>query len=367
MAMHLEKNFSARRFLSAVFTAASLFIGAQLLSAQDQKPDNKTVPAPPTLVTPSDTTGIGSLCRTFKQSTLGRDMLGFAEQQGISIVYADADLRRKDQHAAYSDVNATVYLRRDMLEADQIIYLAHELRHAWQDKVLNYAEKNRAFLSPEQRWAFLRYIEADAFSFSAYFWACRIQEGVLMNTEGTTAAKTLEVAERLRKELDTADGLTLTEYLNTSLRQYLIALGEYDPAHATEVSLGNKYMAHRLSLLEMKKKSLGIEAIQEEVQVLAQKIEAAPPDSVFARYLRQFGSLSFDKNSGASALQDPSHTDRDILFTYVGSSKEDELFLLSVLNANKADSLIREKIRSLAVPQAKAPDFLQKKPGTYSN
>ncbi len=322
---------SAARFLTTAFAAVCL---AGPVAAQ--------VPAVP------DTAGVGALRQEFKKSVLGRDMLLFADDNKIAIVYADSALVSNGRFAEYSDIVSQVALRRSLTPDDQIIFLAHELRHAWQDKILQEAEKNREFLSPADRWALLRYIEADAFAFSAYFWACRLQEGITADKAGTVAGSTWAAAEKLRQEINSADGLTLKEYLNQALVCFMTGMKEYDGLHMAEVQQGNRYLEHRLSMFESAKQALGPDNFQQNLQDLQQRLDASPDTGGMAAYLRQFGGLTLDPQQ-PTALQLPSVSDKDVLYVYPQQGHSSDL-ARAFGQADKVDALIRERIRQQMTP-----------------
>ncbi|TAL37289.1 MAG: hypothetical protein EPN97_05530 [Alphaproteobacteria bacterium] len=169
----------ARRRLRALTVAAALTFGAaQAASAQTQQ----IKPAPSTAiavtVTPHKSPGyafserrLNVIKAKIQKTALGREMLQFADDQGIRIemsnsrVMDDAPGDGFMVKGAYS--SSSILLNGEEKKDDELVLtLVHELRHAWHDLALRQGDLR---LDPLHRLIRDRILEADVFAFEAHF------------------------------------------------------------------------------------------------------------------------------------------------------------------------------------------------------
>lgn len=247
------------------------------------------------------TEDIRPLFAEFAKVSLGREMLEMAERSGVTISY-DASLTGTGTAGSYNFNNKTVRMdpARDMTE--QVMYLAHELRHAWQDAALNFGEMERRMLTPSQQWTLRRFLEADAFSFSAYFMAVRMKE---LPNEALPADNNREIpaARLLHDEFSSDDGLTASEYRQHSLDRMFTTLGAYNQNHSRLAMMSNDELHNHISDVM---KSISLDNLAEgqpSANRLRERMETTPSQEAFEEYLRRFGGLSLSPTQ-PTALQD---------------------------------------------------------------
>lgn len=247
---------------------------------------------------------VAALKAEFNKTAEGRKLLDFARENDITFV-VDSTLADRGNLAEYSPGHSQVRLKPGLEGEELAIYGAHELRHGWQDKKLGYADKEtETYLSPQQRWALRRYLEADAAAFSAWFAADRMKHLDLSGADYRSAQKEHEVAKSLRAEFDTADGLTQDEYRTLALEVFLADISGYNPRH---LSLAFDYTSDFgklvIGALTAQEKE-GPEAARLLLDPILEKLGKTPDAATFEAYLRQMGGTSFNLEDKTSLQSD---------------------------------------------------------------
>lgn len=111
------------------------------------------------------------------ETKLGRDLLEMANGHGVTIRFMTADelKENKDDEAkrtivgGYTNHDKTIRIDPHDSNNGLVMTLVHELRHAWQDKHVNYAALERALIHPEKQMILERFLEADAYAFESHF------------------------------------------------------------------------------------------------------------------------------------------------------------------------------------------------------
>lgn len=246
-------------------------------------------------------TDISQLRAEFSRTSLGRDMLAMAAAHNIAIEYDNA-LIESTAAGTYTASQKKVRMDPSQPMAEQVMYLAHELRHAWQDIVLGYGEMENRPLTPQQQWTLRRYLEADAFAFSAYFMAERMTE--LPDAPLPGGTREMDSAKKLFAEFESDDGLTHDEYRRFALERMFTFLDSYDEKHLElAVSANNpldidiKYTQDMLRLGDLR-------TAYNTARELDNRLRQTPSGEAFAEYLRRFGGMSLEPDA-QTALQAP--------------------------------------------------------------
>ncbi|MDI1227330.1 MAG: hypothetical protein PSY14_06580 [bacterium] len=314
------KRLSSIFNLKSMVFAAGLAVGGvqamamppSAIAANDDTA--KTRPAPASVMAPNYTSqlkppdphgpALKLLKDEFGRTPLGHALLLYAEAQHITIKF-DAAIAVTNNYAQYVPENSTITVRPDLALEEQVMYLAHELRHAWQDKTLDYSGLNAKRLTPVQRFSLQRYVEADAHAFASFFWADRMQR-LGVDPAAVHAGYELTLAHQLRAKMDGAGDVRPADYRDIALLPYFDHLENYNARHVAMAARATDTFRAE------------VRAAQEEGQSssfnrLAADIAAAPDDASFAAWLRKLGStlLAVD---GLTALS--GETDAALLGDY---------------------------------------------------
>lgn len=310
-AVQKKKVSGMRRAVSRLALSAALGIslatGAWLY---------QTTPSQSAIPTPA-VTNITELRQEFTRTAMGTELLEMADAHGITIEY-DPTLTERKRLAEYSAAHKKATVRPDLSADDQIVYLAHELRHAWQDIVIGYDEMEDRLLTPSQRWVLRRFIEADAAAYSAVFLAERMRDmGQTHMPADSGAYFEYTLARALLDEYTSPDGLTHTEYRTQILAEAFDNLASYDPQHlalATNGMLG-------LSRLVQQAKQHSDAGQFGHARIVLDHLDAllatTPTEAEFDTWLRQMGGTSLDTRQ-PTALQDPDVSPQKLFNTYAG-------------------------------------------------
>jgi len=235
----------------------------------------------------------------FSRTSLGRDMLAMADAHNITIEY-DSALIESTAAGTYNAGNKKVRMDPSQPMAEQVMYLAHELRHTWQDLVLGYGEMEGRMLTPQQQWTLRRYLEADAFAFSAYFMAERMAE--LPDAPLPRGSREMESARNLFAEFASDDGLTHDEYRRFALERMFTFLDSYDENHLRLATAVNTPIDNDIKFSQSLLGRGDLEAAYETMQGLQRNMQSTPSAEAFAQYLRRFGGMSLEPQA-QTALQ----------------------------------------------------------------
>ena len=300
--------------LSSIFNLKSLALlagltvgGAQAAgmtppaSSHDDGGANKR-PVPASIIAPHyntqvkpqdpDAPAMKLLKAEFGRTPLGRALLEFAEKHNIAIKF-DATIAATNNYAQYVPENSTVSVRPDLSLEEQVMYLAHELRHGWQDKTLGYAGINAKRLTPLQRFSLQRYVEADAHAFAAFFWADRMQR-LGVQPVADHAGYELALAHQLQQKMDGQGNVALSDYRDLALLPYFDHLENYNERHVgMSARAVDSFRADVKAALE--------EGLSSSFNRLAADIAAAPNDAGFTAWLRGLGGTDLSVNT-ATAL-----------------------------------------------------------------
>jgi len=244
---------------------------------------------------------ISQLRSEFSRTSLGRDMLALAAAHNISIQYDNA-LIESTAAGTYNAGNKQVRMDPSQPMPEQVMYLAHELRHAWQDMVLGYGEMENRLLTPQQQWTLRRYLEADAFAFSAYFMAERMME--LPDAPLPGGNREMVSARRLVAEFASEDGLTHDEYRRFALERMFTFLGNYDETHLRLATQKNQPLENDIKFAQDLMQRGDLQSAHQSMQSLARLMQGTPSAEAFSDYLRRLGGISLSPEAQTS-LQAP--------------------------------------------------------------
>lgn len=247
----------------------------------------------------SDPAALQPLRDEFAKTSLGRDMLAMAEYHKIAIVY-DTSLVGSGTAGTYNFGDKTVRMSPGENMASQVMFLAHELRHAWQDIALEYGEMERRLLTPTQQWTLRRYLEADAFAFSAYFMAERLEE--LPKADVPGGQREMAAARLLHAEFSSPDGLTNDEYRRHALDRMFQILGGYSENHLTLAGYANDEMRNRTGDAMQQIQRDELREAAGTLGNLQVRMNSTPSKEAFDEYLRRFGGFSLSPEA-PTALQ----------------------------------------------------------------
>lgn len=308
----------------------------------------------PKVVAPVELASKDKLYTEFTETKLGRDLLDFAKKNDIRIVY-DERLVAERSAGAYSFEEKTVSLQTGMTIDDQIITLAHELRHAWQHINIATTPRSVVLMTPEQRWTLARYSEADAFAFSTYFMIERIH-----NAETPIIAPKSEIeltiATALSDEAETDDGLTLSAYRRIAFEYFLTDLSissDYTETHLSWCENVAEHALMKIAKVKTELESKDLTAADKDLSDLIQNVTTKPASINFESILRQFGGVSANP-ADKTCLQDK----RISLYTltadypfryYQAEQKDDFMKKLRTSFKENADryTQIRKQLESL--------------------
>lgn len=302
-----ERSFFMKR-PSSIFNLKSLAVvagltvgGTQAMAADAPSGGDGGVnkrPVPASIIAPHyntqvkpqdpDAPALKLLKAEFGRTPMGRALLEFAEKKNIAIKF-DAAIAVTNNYAQYVPENSTITVRPDLSLEEQVMYLAHELRHGWQDKMLGYSELNAKRLTPLQRFSLQRYVEADAHAFAAFFWADRIQR-LGVQPVADHAGYELMLAHELQRKMDGAGNVALRDYRDFALLPYFDHLENYNDRHIAMA-------ARSVEGFRAEVKDAQEEGRSASFNRLAADIAAAPNDAGFTAWLRQLGGTGLSLNA----------------------------------------------------------------------
>lgn len=251
---------------------------------------------------PADAPEITAIKTEFAKTEMGIALLRFAKDQNITFVLTP-DLPHK---ALYTPGAGTVEIRPGQKLGALMMYTAHEIRHGWQDRVLGAIKMEEGVMTPWQRWTLRRYLEADAEAFASYFQADRLRNGIPLPPGSGEAMPASLLADRLRGEFWSKDGLTFGEYRKLALEPALERLHTYNKLHLD-------YLEERT--LDFGKQVLAAGNDKTKLAMLESQVQNAPDDAAFEAFLRHLGgiSLSLDRQT---SLQSTAVTSDMLLHDY---------------------------------------------------
>ncbi len=249
----------------------------------------------------SDPAALQPLRDEFAKTSLGRDMLAMAEHHNITIVY-DTKLRGTTTAGSYNFADKTVRMNPAEDMPSQIMFLAHELRHAWQDIALEYGEMEKRLLTPMQQWTLRRYLEADAYAFSAYFMAERLEE--LPQAAAPGGQREMAAARLLHAEFSSSDGLTNEEYRKHALDRMFHVLGGYSENHLSLAGHSNDELRNFTNDILQQMNRNEMRNAGHTLNNMQTRLNSTPSPQDFDAYLRRFGGTSLSPEA-PTALQRP--------------------------------------------------------------
>lgn len=309
-----EKPKRPRGFWSRVSRTALLFVLA--MTALNQ-PVFSDLPAPPPApavaqMTAGQVQTIAQLEADFGRTPLGRQLLDYVHARGITISY-EAD--QPTSYAAFQPDANRIIVRPDLSREEQVIYLAHEIRHSWQQHELHYTGMEARQLSPEQRFTLRRFLEADARAFSSFFTADRHERLGMNDVDFATAQRERQIVTLLRGEFNSANGLTPAEYRVLGLENSFGFLSGYNARHFDMVTGRLDRFGARIEAADDANGGNDYARIRENLLRLTRERNNAPSAHEFEVYLRHFGGTSFNV-AARTPLQDPAVTTHTLTYTY---------------------------------------------------
>lgn len=300
-----------RGFWSRVSRTALLFVLAMTALNQPVFSDLPAPPpAPPASVEQVQSTA--QLEADFGRTGLGRQLLDYVHAKGITIAY-EAD--QPTSYAAFVPDQNRIIVRPELSREEQVIYLAHEIRHSWQQHELQYAGMEARQLTPEQRFTLRRFLEADARAFSAYFTADRHERLGMNDVQFGTAQSERQMVTLLRAEFKSANGLTPAEYRVLGLENSFGFLSAYNARHLALVTTRLENFAQRIERADDANGGRDYLQIRENLLRLTRERNNAPSAHEFEVYLRHFGGTSFNVKAPTS-LNDAAVTLQTLTYTY---------------------------------------------------
>lgn len=297
------KNSFMRRLVRGTARAALLLAIAAPMTINETAPaisSDAVVTSPAAAAAPAAASvSIQPLRDAFIQTALGRDMMAMADYHKISIVYDDK-MAGTDTAGTYSFSDKTVRMNPSQDMPSQIMFLAHELRHAWQDIALEYTDMEKRLLTPVQQWTLRRYLEADAYAFSAYFMADRMKE--LPDAETPGGQREMAAARLIRDEFASDDGLTNDEYRKHALDRMFNVLDGYNDNHLRLARYStDELRSFAVDILQQITND-ELDAAGLALQSMKLRMNSTPSGDEFDAYLRRFGGTSLSPEA-QTALQ----------------------------------------------------------------
>ncbi len=299
------KTSRLRRFVSRIALATALGLGVVTggyMLTESLKPDPIETPA---------IDSIAELRTEFSRTNMGRQLLEVADRGGVTIVY-DPTLPERKAAAEYSAATKRASVRPDLSPDDQVLYLSHELRHAWQDLELGYGAMEDRLLTPKQQWVVRRFLEADAAAFSTVFLAERMQ--ALYHTEqpqGSGAYFEYTLAKALLREYRSGNGLTLAEYREQVLTSAFANLDSYDDKHLLLATIQIDGLSSRVRMAQFYVENDMFTEADISLRNLKEMISTTPGDDEFETWLRRMGGTSLHA-AAQTALQQQSVSRQDM-------------------------------------------------------
>lgn len=273
-------------------------------------------PAAPAATTEQVQPSTAELLADFGRTPLGRQLLDYVQAKGTTIRY-EANL--PTSYAAFVPDQNSILVRPDLSREEQVIYLAHEIRHSWQQHELHYGRMEARQLTPEQRFTLRRFVEADARAFSAYFTADRHERLGMNGVEFGTAQPERQMVTMLRGEFNSANGLTQAEYRVIALENSFGFLSAYNAKHLAMITTRLESFAQRIERAD--DASIGTNGARNYLRIgenllrLTRERNNAPSTHEFEVYLRHFGGTRFNVLAPTS-LNDPAVTLQTLTYTY---------------------------------------------------
>lgn len=299
-----KNSLLKRLWRGTAMTALVLGLSTSMV-IETAAPARSDIHADAAVVTESIRTDVSALRTEFGKTSLGRDMLALADRHNITIVYDDA-LSGTNTLGSYNAGSKTLRMNPTQTLAEQVMIMSHELRHAWQDVVLGYGEMENRLLTPQQQWTLRRYLESDAFAFSAYFMAERMLE--LPEAEKPDGLREMVAAHLLHGEFASEDGLTHEEYRRFALDRMFETLGSsYNETHLRLANEQNKPFEDDTKFAQQLMQRGDLDGALVTMRELQARMRTTPSAEDFDAYLRRFGGMSLDP-AEQTALQSPAAT-----------------------------------------------------------
>ena len=300
-----------RGFFSRVSRHAILLVLA-LTALNGPVRSDQPAPPPAPAATVQQVQTIAELEADFGRTPLGRQLLDYVHAKGITIMY---EANQPTSYAAFQPDQNRIIVRPDLSREEQAIYLAHEIRHSWQQHELHYGSMEARQLSPGQRFTLRRFLEADARAFSAYFTADRHERLGMSDVQFGTAQAERQMVTMLRAEFNSANGLTSAEYRVLGLENSFGFLSGYNPRHLSMVIERTESFGRRVEAADDANGGRDYLRIRENLLRLTRERNNAPSAHEFEVYLRHFGGTSFNVKA-PTPLHDPAVSLQTLTYTY---------------------------------------------------
>ncbi len=257
---------------------------------------------------------MSQLRRDFARSSVGRDLLDFADNNGILMRY-DKGWMSKKNNAEYDDRKNLVTIGSDLTRSEALIYLAHEIYHGWQEKYVGYPRLERDVLMPPH-WSFalMQHCEGSAAAFSAYYWANREFELGPDSSPYASARAERTTAKNLLAEMQ-GDGLSIDEYRRLAIEPMMADLYNYPYPHK-HLNTAARPLASLESSLSAWEFDYSFGTLGGWLMLpreIRAKFEAAPDSATFDATLRKMGGMTLDPEA-PTALSDTSKVSGHKLF-----------------------------------------------------
>lgn len=258
-------------------------------------------PIPQYPVMPTKIDEASALYGEFSKTELGCELLAFAKANNIGMAY-DAKVNAADNCAEYNADTNIISLSYGMTADDQLISLAHELWHAWQDIHIKYSEGRDILLAPQEQWTLNRFIEVDAFAFSSYFLADYLHSTGKETVDAPFSEDEAAVAEKLLSEIRSCDGLTLAEYRTVAFEYFTANLpGYYKGCHLRHNENAAVKMFGKLDQVDKYIQDEKLNVAHRELNDIRETASNKPDCFPLEERLRQFGANEI--NPKATCLQ----------------------------------------------------------------
>lgn len=311
MPLKKHRTGKLRQFVSRIALAGALgltVVTGSHFAIEALKPDPIVAPA---------VDNITELRAEFSRTVMGRQLLEMADKGGVTIVY-DSTLPERQAYAEYSAGTKQASVRPDLSTGDQVLYLSHELRHAWQDLELGYGEMENRMLTPVQRWVVRRFLEADAAAFSTVFLAQRMQAmHQAEQPDDSGAYFEYVLAKELLREYRSGDGLTAAEYREQVLSTAFSNLGSYDNKHLMLAIKGTEGLKADVDLARFYVENNMFAQADIALRNLKELTATTPSDAEFEQWLRRMGGTSV-LAAAKTALQDGTVSREEMFNNYAG-------------------------------------------------
>lgn len=290
-----------------------LFAGlGGLMTACKKEPVARNADRVMPAVTAKDTMGLASLRADFSRTAAGRDLLKVADDNQVVIVF---DPTLKDSvgcFGIYEPPRQRVSLWPGLNKTQQRIVLAHELRHVWQDRALHYSELLGKSSRPSDRWAIMRYTEADAFTYAGYYWADYI---IRTNTADPTYYPGAEPSQRAAAAMleDMRDcRLSPDIYREKALERCFASLGINYSAHPRKAQEAMQNIEKDLDSAKMMIKDNNKAKARHYLSRVMNTFAQNPSRADIITALREYGGMSLVPGA-QSAMRTQTVTD-DVAF-----------------------------------------------------